>query len=382
MSASPTFSSRLAIGCMTGTSLDGLDAALVRLSGRGLALRAEYLGMVSLDFPISLRDALFMLASGRPLTAGFIVRSARWLGDLHAEAVAQLLKTHSADLAGQKIDFVCAHGQTVWHEPGAGAGVSWQLFDPWPVVRRCGLPVVYDLRQADLIAGGQGAPITPITDPILYREPSGLVYNLGGICNVTAWEERNGKCDIAGGDIGPCNLVLDALVRSLVPGLTFDKDGELALAGKANAAAVSEIIRRTLEAQNGLKSLGREQYGTAFIHGLCRGPLQYLSPADAIASAVEAIGSMLGAYAQSRPNLPVILAGGGAKNPALVDAITRHGGSGARVRTSDQAGVPAQAREAVAFAVLGALCQDRVPITLPSVTGAVNPGVAGVWAYP
>src|SRR5258708_4342988 len=123
MDAPTPKTSRLAIGCMTGTSLDGLDAALVRIHGHGLSMRADFLDLVSLDFPPSLRDALLMLASGRPLTAGFIVRSARWLGDLHAQAVAQLVEKH-----GQKLDFVCAHGQTVWHDPGAGAGVSWQLF--------------------------------------------------------------------------------------------------------------------------------------------------------------------------------------------------------------------------------------------------------------
>lgn len=362
---------------MTGTSLDGLDAALVRVTGHGLSMRADFLDMVNLEFPPSLRDALLMLASGRPLTAGFIVRSARWLGDLHAQAVAQLVEK-----SGETPDFVCAHGQTVWHEPGAGAGVSWQLFDPWPLVRRCGLPVIYDLRQADLAAGGQGAPITPITDPILYRTPAGLVMNLGGICNVTAWHVEGGKCRIDGGDIGPCNLVLDALVRSLVPELPYDKDGQLAGAGQAHPQAVTEARAMMDKAKAGVRSLGREQYGAGFVHGLRHGPLAGLSIQDALASAVEAVALILGEYARQHPGLPVILAGGGAKNPVLAAAIIRHSGAGTRVCTSDQAGVPAQAREAAAFAVLGALSQDRVPITLPEITGAVNPGVAGVWAYP
>lgn len=375
----PTAPPRLAIGAMTGTSLDGLDAALVRITGRGLALRADYLGMVSLDFPPSLRDALMLLASGRPLTAGFIVRSARWLGDLHAQAVVQLLAQHG----NPRADFLCAHGQTVWHEPGAaGAGVSWQLFDPWPTVRRCGVPVVYDLRQADLVAGGQGAPITPITDPILYRQPAGIVFNLGGICNATAWQASPAGMKIAGADIGPCNLVLDALARSLVPNLPYDTDGLLASAGKADAAAVAAILRLIQDAKRGARSLGREQYGAAFIHGLRQGPLADFSKEDAMASAVEAVSHALADYAKARPGLPVILAGGGAKNPALVAAVTRLVGPGSGVQTSDTAGVPAQAREAMAFAVLGALCQDRVPITLPEITGATNPGVAGVWAHP
>ncbi len=377
MSALPTLASpRLIIGCMTGTSLDGLDAVLVRVTGHGLSMRADYLDLVSLDFPPSLRDALLMLASGRPLTAGFIVRSARWLGDLHAQAVAQLIEK-----SGTQPAFVCAHGQTVWHEPGAGAGVSWQLFDPWPLVRRCGLPVIYDLRQADLAAGGQGAPITPITDPILYRLDAGLMLNLGGICNVTAWQLQAGRHRIAGGDIGPCNLVLDALVRSLVPELAYDIDGRLALKGQPHAQAVAEARVMMDKAKAGMRSLGREQYGAGFVHGLRHGPLAGLSTEDALASAVEAVALILGDYVRQHPDLPVILAGGGAKNPALVAAISRHCG-GATVVTSDQAGVPAQAREAAAFAVLGALCQDRVPITLPEITGAVNPGVAGVWVYP
>lgn len=359
---------------MTGTSLDGLDAALVRISGHGLAMRADFVAMVSLDFPPSLRDALMMLASGRPLTAGFIVRSARWLGDLHAQAVAQLLKENG----NPKADFLCAHGQTVWHEPGAGAGVSWQLFDPWPVVRRCGIPVIYDLRQADLAAGGQGAPITPITDPILYRQPSGVVFNLGGICNATAWR----GAQIEGADIGPCNLVLDALARTFVPQLAYDKDGLLAAAGRADGPAVAQILRLIREVRGGARSLGREQYGVAFSHTLRQGPLAGFSKEDAMATAVEAIAQVLADYARSHAGLPVILAGGGARNPALVAAITRLLGPAVDARTSDQAGVPAQAREAMAFAVLGALSQDRVPITLPVITGSTRPGVAGVWAYP
>lgn len=367
---SPNSPARLVVGCMTGTSLDGLDAALVRIHGHGLSMRVEYLGMVSLDFSDALRDALLTLASGQPLTAGFIVRAARWLGDLHAQAVAELAEKH-----GETPDFVCAHGQTVWHDPSAG--VSWQLFDPWPVVRRCGVPVISDLRQADLVAGGQGAPITPIADPILYRMEAGMVFNLGGICNATVW----GGGKVSGGDIGPCNLVMDALVGALVPGKTFDEDGRLALAGRPNAGAVADALEHIHRAKAGARSLGREQYGTAFLHGLRQGPLAGLSAADALASLVEAVAQVIGGYAAGHSGAPVVLAGGGARNPALVAAIARHCGP-ARTRISDAVGVPVQAREAMAFAVLGALSQDRVPITLPEITGSTNPGVAGVWAYP
>lgn len=359
-------STRLVVGCMTGTSLDGLDAALVRVHGHGLSMRVEYQRMVGADFPGDLAARLRRLAEGEPHPPLAFLEAARDLGRFHADTVAQLV----AD--GPTPDFVCAHGQTIWHAPGAsGGGVSWQLFDPWPLVRTLGVPVVYDLRQADLVAGGQGAPITPVTDPILYGSARGVVLNLGGICNATVWTSPT---DIRGGDVGPCNLLLDGLCRELI-GTPYDADGVMAAAGAADPERTAALLAAL---DVGQKSLGREQYGAAFVHALLAdGPLASLTAPDALATAVEAVASRIASRVQVPAGAQVILAGGGVRNLALKAALTR---AFAPAPVGEHPTLPAQAREAAAFAVLGALCQDGVPITLPAVTGAKNPGVAGVWA--
>jgi len=168
---------RLAIGTMTGTSIDGLDIALVRAIGTGTSMRVELERSASFSLgPLAL--GLRNLAEGRSATASEIARLALAFGQLHADAIIELASDELPE-----IDLICAHGQTVFHSPPA----SWQLLNPHPIAVRTGVPVVFDLRQADLALGGQGAPITPITDPMLFPDvPTPFaVINLGGFCNVT-----------------------------------------------------------------------------------------------------------------------------------------------------------------------------------------------------
>ena len=174
-------SARFIAGCMTGTSLDGLDVALAEVRGRGVDLEAKLLGTIGRPLD-DVRGPLLDLARGAAAPPINYLRAGRRLGELHADAIAALC---ARDLAhGATLDFVTAHGQTIWHAPDER--LSWQLLDPWPIVRRLGVPVCHDLRQADLIAGGQGAPITPVADAILYRDAgTATIVNLGGICNVT-----------------------------------------------------------------------------------------------------------------------------------------------------------------------------------------------------
>ncbi len=369
---------------MTGTSLDGIDAALVGVMGRGLEMHARFLGMVSRPLGPVVK-VLRSMASGNAHPAIDFLSAARDLGNVHADAVRDLL----AHTGAGKVDFVVAHGQTLWHAPGNrdayGRGLSCQLFDPWPVVARVGVPVCYDLRQADLAAGGQGAPITPIADLILYRalpRPS-LVVNLGGICNVTslAGHEPSG---VKGGDIGPCNILLDGLVQRLFPGMPYDKDGEIARAGKASEAFVNAVSENAFfkpAAAGQKRSTGREDFTDAWVEGLIgRFTSEGVTRQGLVASGAEFVARMIVDYAAKDGARTVVLAGGGAKNTYLAQRIAALAGAGVKTLTSDDAGIPVEAREAAGFAVLGALSQDGVPITLPQVTGAASPGVAGVWA--
>lgn len=381
---------RHVIGCMTGTSLDGLDAALVEITGTGLEMRARFVDMVSLPLG-DLAATLRSFAEGHAHPPIDFMRAARLLGELHAEAVVELLN-RAWRSSRTTIDFVVAHGQTIWHAPrergGASkGGISWQLFDPWPIVRRCEIPVCYDLRQADLIAGGEGAPITPIADWVMYRhdEQTRVVTNLGGICNMTIIPPRAGPHEVTASDVGPCNLLIDGVVRQLYPGLTYDRDGEIASRGGISDEFARLVREASFFRRGWPRSTGREDFNTAWIVSLIDQILEFFpgwEPENIVCSAVYAVAEVIhyeGVSGVSDPTL--VLAGGGARNPVLVQHIRALAGSDPVLLSSDL-GIPIDAREAMAFAVLGALSQDGVPITLPRVTGATDPGRAGAWVYP
>ena len=402
---------RIIAGCMTGTSLDGLDVALVKITGTGLDMQAELLGHHALSMPDDLRTTLMSLASGEANEPIVYMRAARALGELHADGIERLMASASRSLEGEgrgegeaqsrqpindknstpKLDFITAHGQTIWHAPrdertiAGGGPKSWQLFDPWPLVKRFNVPVCYDLRQADLIAGGEGAPLTPIADWVMYRSTKNrTVVNLGGVCNVT-YCGLLGIERIQAADLFACNLLLDGIVQKLFPGQRYDDRGSIAASGKALPFAAKFVMADMLEHSelaegsndfliDTRKSLGREIYNSQWVDGFIDAAGDG-SPEDVLCSAVEEIASKVARLSRGE----MILAGGGARNDYLVDRIRFHRDSAI---LSDDLGIPCEAREAMGFAVLGSLSQDGIPISLPQVTGATDPGVAGVWANP
>ncbi len=381
------------VGCMTGTSLDAIDVALIRITGSGLAMQVRLLATHS--EPLGpLAAVLEAMAEGRPTAAVDWLRTARRLGQRHAAAIEAML----APMRGRelRLDCVAAHGQTVWHAPAEA--LSWQLFDPWPIVRRLGVPVVYDMRQADLVAGGEAAPITPMADWVLFRHSAArpVVVNLGGICNITILprctegepeDAHHGPVGVSGRDVGPCNLLLDGLVQRLVPGVRFDEGGARALRGRPCQAVIEAILAHPDLAEDHRGSTGRERFNARWLDELAESVKPRRTVEDVLAGAVAAVAHLIRRHVPEDADM-VILAGGGVRNEALVGAIGRafqeggHDGHGstARVVASDELGIPAGYREAVAMAVLGALCEDGIAITLPGVTGAAAPGVAGTWA--
>ncbi len=424
-------------GCMTGTSMDGLDVALVQIEGRGLAMTASIVATHSEPLG-SLADDLRDLAGGEGTPALGWMQAAHRLGMLHAEAIEGLMQRASAagGATPPQLDAVAAHGQTVWHAPDQG--LSGQLFDPWPVVRRWSVPVVYDLRGADLAAGGQGAPITPLADWVMFADASEhrTIVNLGGICNIThlppppprdpqgprippqtaqsqatlqaadinagsetsrmdraapaATDVVRKRCDptsVRGRDIGPCNLLLDGLIRRLRPGLRMDEGGTLATDGTVREPIVEAIHAHGYIAGGKTHSTGREQFDDQWLDSIAalamdHGEMAEDAVADALASACAAVAQLIHRHLPETVDR-IILAGGGAHNRALVRAIEQVGGTAVKNATiirSDDLGVPASYREAAQMAVLGALCQDGVPITLERITGGHRPGVAGTWA--
>ncbi len=368
---------RMIAGCMTGTSMDGLDAALVEVTGEGLGIKARLVGMVSHGLG-ELVDVLEPIAEGELRAPLDYLLAARQLGELHADAVEDLCGQHLP--AETTLSMVVAHGQTIWHAPGEG--VSWQLFDAQPIVRRLGVPVCYDLRQADLIAGGEGAPITPISDWVMYRHPARdrLIVNLGGISNVTHLPAEGSPGQVTGADVGPCNLLIDGVVRHLFPDRRIDIDGQIARSGRINLEMFGLVQKHPVISGKTKRSIGREDFTDSWVRELVDHLKTKLSPSDIVAGAVEAVAQLIG-RARFTDIQDVVLAGGGAKNPVLVERLGALMKDRA-VMLSDELGFPVDARESAGFAVLGALCQDGIPITLSQVTGAATPGVAGHWVFP
>ncbi len=375
-------SPRNVVGCMTGTSMDAIDAALVKVEGDGLAIRAAVLRCVSHPLD-SLADPLRRLADQEPASARQIATLSREFALRHVDAVQRLM-------GSQRPDLIAVHGQTVYHAPP----VSWQLLTPAPMAEAFHAPVVFDLRAADLAAGGQGAPITPIADYVLFRNEveTRAIVNLGGYANYTLLPARqstaSGAQDVAvngirGGDICACNQLLDAIARDLFEE-PFDDGGQRAADGEAQPDLVDHLVG-LLRGQARLgRSLGTGDEMVGWItqsRGRCSAEDLARSASDAIAAVIPATLCDAATQCGPFPVDRVLLAGGGLKNRVLFEAIERQGQTA--VQPTDDVGVPASHREAAAMAVLGALCQDRVPITLRSVTGVGEPApLAGTWVFP
>ena len=358
---------RLVAGCMTGTSMDGLDAALVEIEGTALAMRPRYLAHVSLPLG-QLADGLRALASRRASSARRISELARALGQLHLSAVREL-ESHLP--AGRGFDLISIHGQTIHHAPPHG----WQLIDPTPVAHGLGVPVVFDLRSADLEAGGQGAPITPLADFLCFRRPdeTRAILNLGGFANYTLLPPSSDVTRVRGGDICACNQLLDALARRLCD-RAFDEGGRVAAGGQVRSQLYSELSARLLEQARSGRSLGSGDELADSSDRLGSG----IAAADVLRTAAAAVARAIGETLRAADR--VLVAGGGSQNATLVGEISRR--LGAPLEPTDLHGLPAQAREAAEIAVLGALCQDREPITLEQITGCPRAPVAGCWVLP
>jgi anhydro-N-acetylmuramic acid kinase len=364
--------SELVAGCMTGTSLDGLDTALVRVFGTGMALHAEVVRTVSRPLG-RLSRSLRRLAEQHPMKAGEVAKLSRDFALLHVQALR--------DLVGkQRPSLICVHGQTVFHAPP----VSWQLMNPAPIVEALGAPVVFDLRAADLACGGEGAPITPLADFVFFRSEvrTRMVVNLGGFCNVTLLprvpedgEKGEAVERIRGCDVCACNQMLDAVARRRLR-VPYDRGGARAMKGQVSDKAFGALVELLVRQASAGRSLGTGDELAVWIERHRR----RVAPADMARTACAAVSETIARQARRWRAEELVLAGGGVKNAALVREIRKR--VGVPVMDSDELGVPTSHREAAAMAVLGALCERFVPITLPQVTGVERAPLSGCWAWP
>ena len=364
--AHPDHPPRFVVGTMTGTSIDGeLDAAMVRIDGHGIGMSAQIVATGSWPLGDVAAD-LRRIAAQEPLPAREFARIARAFGEAHARALDALCSG-----AGVQPDLAVLHGQTVFHAPP----LTWQLLDPWPVAVRLGCRVRYDLRSANTASGGQGAPITPLADFVLFADERGpkTIVNLGGFINATLLPRRSdGVGAIRGFDVCACNHLLDAVARARL-GAAFDADGAAAARGIADAALVHRISA-AIAPPSAATHANRRSLGTgdeaARLVDLARG----LSAEDACRTVVEAIAdALVRTIAEASPEhlAEVLLAGGSARHRTLQESVARRCG-GTVVTTESSHGVPVHMREAAEIAVLGALADDGVRYSLPQVTGAAS----------
>ena len=369
---------KIIVGLMSGTSLDGISAAVVRFDRDGNGrISYELLGMSVRPYDAEQRDRLGNALVG--VSPREYCRLAFDLGDWLADAVMLALAEAGVDRAS--VAAIATHGQTVWHEPGHS---TWQFGQPAVIAERTGIDVVSDFRVRDVAAAGQGAPLVPLADALLFAHASDwrALQNLGGIGNVTIVPPGGVTKSTRAFDTGPGVVVIDGVTRLVAPGMAYDVDGRLARSGTAIDTVVQHALEHAYFAAPPPKSTGRELFDPVFIATFaerCRVDRPGASPGDIVATAVAlTAASIADAFRRfvPEPVRELVVSGGGAENPALVDAITT-ALPAVTVRRFDELFFDGEAKEAVAFALLGYLHLQREPGNLPSVTGARGPRVLG-----
>jgi anhydro-N-acetylmuramic acid kinase len=379
----------LALGIMSGTSADGIDVALVRVAGRKASLES----FAAFPFPREVQKEILKLGEGRPVTTHEISQLNFLLGELFAAAALSACKKFR--VPPSQIDVIGSHGQTVFHQgaPAAFHGrriaSTLQIGEPSVIAARTGITTVGDFRTADIAAGGQGAPLVPFVDFLLYRHPrmGRVALNIGGIANVTVIPAGAAVEDVFAFDTGPGNMVIDALVRHFTHGRKgFDRNAEMAARGKLLPGLLQTLLRDKYFSRLPPKTAGREQYGETYLRALLsHREARRARPEDIIRTATILTAlSVLDAFHHFiLPKAKIgelIVSGGGAHNPLLM-AQLESGLDGIRVRTADELGVPGDAKEAFAFAVLACETLRKRPANVPGATGAKKAVVLGKVCY-
>lgn len=371
--------STVVVGLMSGTSLDGIAAAVVRFRdlADGGRVAAELLEFTTRPYDGEQRARLAAAMTG--VSAADFCRLGfdlgNWLADAAIAAIA------GAGVARGDIAAVATHGQTLWHEPGHS---TWQIGEAAVIAERVGLDVISDFRVRDVAAGGQGAPLVPIADAMLFSDASSwrALQNVGGIGNVSVIPPGGVLEGVRAFDTGPGVAVIDGVVRLLEPALPYDVDGRLARAGTPISQVVDELLADPFFALSPPKSTGRELFSAAYITNFierCRMAAPAATSPDVVATAVSLTARSIGdAYRRFLPEpvSEVLVSGGGVRNPALFDAIAEQLAP-RRVHRFDDVYFDAEAKEAVAFALLGYLHLNGRPANVPGATGARGRRILG-----
>jgi anhydro-N-acetylmuramic acid kinase len=376
-------------GVMSGTSCDGINVALVNIApARRGHPNLKLIAHAEFAYPKAVRKAILAAMNSDHAKVSDLARLNFLLAELYAEALMVTQRRFRV-----KIQLVGCHGQTLYHQGeaenflGRKIATTWQVGDGSIIAARTGVPVVSDFRPADMAAGGKGAPLVPFLDYYLFRDRrvGRIVQNLGGIANLTAVPPGAPAKDVIAFDTGPGNMVMDALTERLFH-KAFDRDGMIAASGRVLDRVVSSLMRSPYFRRKPPKAAGREEFGREFVQLFLR-ECGRSDKRDVIATATALTAySIANAIRKFVPNRRAykefIVSGGGANNPALLAMLANLlAPLGLQVRLSDEFGIPSEAKEAVAFALLAHQTWNQKSSNIPAATGAKRPAILGKVSY-
>jgi anhydro-N-acetylmuramic acid kinase len=382
-------------GIMSGTSADGIDVAFTRITPNLVGPPRPDLKLLAhagFPFPPALRRAVLAAMNAEAIATAELARLNWRLGQAYSEALSRTLERNPC-----RLDLIGCHGQTIYHQAtparylGRDAACTWQIGEVAMLAQQSGVPVVSNFRPADMVVGGQGAPLVPLLDYVLFRHATRgrVLQNLGGVGNLTALPANAGPLQVVAFDTGPGNMVIDQLMQQLF-GKPFDRGGKTGARGEVLMPVVEALLCEPFFQLRPPKSAGREQFGSDYAARFlqaCRSVGG--SPEDTIASATALTARSVGlAYSsflfKSMHNTPVdfVVSGGGARNQTLMQMLREQlEPQGCTVQASDDLGLPAEAKEAAAFALLAYETWHRRPGNIPSATGAARPAILGQITY-
>jgi anhydro-N-acetylmuramic acid kinase len=417
----PPERTRLALGLMSGTSVDGIDVALVRIAASitDNAAHASLENFVTVPFPSAVRAEVLRIAEGERVSPGEISQLNFRLGRAFGEAALRACRKFRVN--PRRLSVIGSHGQTVFHQGrptrflGENVSSTLQIGEPAVIAAITGVTTVGDFRPADMAVGGQGAPLVPFGDYLLYRDPrhGRAVLNIGGIANVTIIPKAASPHSVIAFDTGPGNMVIDALVHHFTNGRrSFDAEAQMAARGHLLPALANSLLAENYFRQAPPKSAGREQYGKPYVEKILAWGRRHrarpedlvrtatvvtaLSIADALhrwvlppqrkgpaseASAPRRVNQGTFSRSTKSPLAQLIVSGGGARNPLILAQLSAALG-GIEVVTTEALGLPGDAKEAFIFALLADETLHGRPSNLPSATGARRPALLGKICYP
>ena len=378
-------------GIMSGTSADGIDVAVVRIAAGGARPKLKLLAHEGFAFPAPLRRSILAAMNAASTSTAELARLNWRLGLAYAEAVSVTVKRHNV-----KLDLIGCHGQTLYHQPRAASytgrrfACTWQAGEAAVIAAALGVPVVSNFRPADMLAGGQGAPLVPLLDYVLFADArrGRVLQNIGGIANLTAIPAGAAADRIIAFDTGPGNMVIDALAQELFA-KPFDRNGAFAAEGAVIAPVLAAALRNPYFQLKPPRTAGREQFGREYAARFladCRRHSE--KPEDALATATALTAETIArsykrfVYPRMKGGVDYIVSGGGARNHTLMAILAqRLAPLGCELAASEEFGLPVEAKEAAAFALLAWQTWHRLPGNVPAATGAARHAILGQVIY-